>query len=1498
MPPASSRRPRAAASPGFDAITVQGALLAPEWLARVADREAPQQQESDYRVPKGLRIHDEIGRAFRIAQAHWADFAAGRARGADPRALAESFVVGMLRDALGFASLVGTGPVVRGDRVYPIGHAALEGRVPVVVAPAGAGVDALASAFADAGRRRSAFGLLQEFLNAEDDALWGLCTDGLRLRIARDNSSLTRPTWIEVDLERIFEEERYADFSAFWLIAHETRLGATGKRARECPLEAWRQAGRQEGTRARDLLRRGVEEALLALGTGFLAHPSNDALREALRSGALRDTEYFGQLLRLVYRIIFLLTVEERGLLHPEGTKEAARALYENGYSMRRLRDRSARRSAHDPYSDLWDATRIVFRGLAAGEPLLGLPALAGLFAPPRCADLDASRLDNRSLLQALWHLGWLRGGAGLQRVNWRDLGAEELGSVYESLLELVPRVSVEAQTFAFAGADESKGNARKTTGSYYTPDSLVQVLLDSALEPVVKDTLAAHPDAPVDALLGLTIVDPACGSGHFLLAAARRLAAHVARLQSSGTPSASEYRHAVRQVVSRCIYGVDLNPMAVELCKVALWMEAVEPGLPLTFLDARIRHGNALLGTTPELMERGIPNEAWGALEGDDRDVARALKKRNKEEAKGQTTMASLWAKPAGKELEEVRRAMEDLEAAPDDSLDSLLAKEGRWEALRSSPAWQHQKRVADAWCAAFVWPKPAQDAVARECAPTNALWRALRDGLGQPPAYTAAKLGELAEQYRFFHWPLEFPTVFARGGFDVVLGNPPWERVKLQEVEFFASRDPEIAGALNAAARKKMIAALPETNRVMWKEWQAALREADGQTRFIRDSRRYPLCGKGDVNTYALFAEHNRSVLRSGGRAGFIVPTGIATDDTTKDFFDCLTSQSQLRSLYDFQSGPGLFSDVGHARFKFCLLTIGDGRAPADLLFFARSVSELSDAERHFSLSPDELWAVNPNTHTCPTFRSRRDALINLGMYRRSGILVRDGGASANPWRIIFRTRLWHMAEDSAFFRTSRDLKSDGYQVSAFRRDHHGNEAMTPLIEAKMVHHFDHRYGDFADHPDESENTSLPEVPLHRLLDPTYVPTPRYWVPRGEVERRLESLWERGWMLGWRDVTNATNERTVIAAIVPRTAVGHKFPLLMPGLQPDLTAALCANLSSMALDYAARQKVGSASLAVFVLKQLPILHPETYSHPTPWFDPSTGDAPPTILSFLLPRVLELTYTAWDLQPFARDVGCDGPPFRWDPARRAVLRAELDAAFFHLYGVSRDDAAYILDTFPIVRRREPDQAGRILAAYDAMAEATRTGVPYRTPLAIPPADLRVTHDAPNPELPDFAWPELPPAPPALPTEHWWFLMVWALILAAGGRMARADVARAFALLAQPMLLARLAPPALISRVETWTSRVPTGTIPPGTVSRTLSALAERSGVRLTTDEAGAAVVEATLHTANEDDLDPWLRYEARLALAVLRRLDTQGVHEVEAAMAAEDRALLAIGGI
>ena len=1291
---------------GFEALSIEGGLLSPDWLSRIAQLSAGAQAEADYRIPKGLNLRDEIGRYWRIAQARWQDFGRGRAAAADATGLAVTFVTALLRDSFGFTSLAATAPVVVAERTYPIGHAALGGRVPVVIAPAGSGLDALSPAFGEGGRRRSAFGLAQEYLNTEDGALWGVATDGLALRILRDNASLTRPAWIEADLQRIFTEERYADFAALWLLMHETRFGRADQPVADSALEAWRSAGREEGTRAREHLRRGVEEALAVLGQGFLAHPENQPLRAALQSGALATRDYFNQLLRLAYRLIFLLTVEERGLLHPEGASEAARTFYAQGYGLRRLRERAVRRSAHDRFADLWEATKIVFRGLATGEPRLGLPALAGLFAAGQCAALDAARLENRALLLAVFRLAWLRQNGSLARVNWRDMGPEELGSVYESLLELVPQITREGRQFAFATGGETKGNARKTSGSYYTPDSLVQALLDSALEPVIADTIAANPDKPVESLLSLSIVDPACGSGHFLLAAARRLAAHVARLQANGTPSAAEYRHALRQVVGRCLFGVDLNAMAVELCKVSLWMEAVEPGLPLTFLNSHIQHGNALLGTTPELMAKGIPDAAWNPIEGDDNEIASALKKRNKQAAEGQRSLDALWVRPGEAEAQAVARAVAELDAASDVNPEALAKKESRWDGILGSVEYRHQKFVADAWCAAFLWPK--QPGELAQGAPTNELWRQLRDGQGQPPVLTTKTVEELVEQYRVFHWHLQFPQVFARGGFDVVLGNPPWDTLSPDAKEFFSVFDEGIrfqSKAEQEATIERLVA--DPSIGAAWKRNRRAIFAAAA---FLKDSGRFTFfapgnLGKGDFNLYRLFVELALRIVRERGWAAQVVPDGLYAGANSMAIRRELFERFRLDMLFGFENARRSWFPGVDSRAKFTLYSAqkGDVTECFRAAFCIRSPAELSAAFRGAALRIPVaiVREFSPDALAIMEFRGQRDIDIARKMYARFPPLGRIIPGAAR------RSYL-------------RELES-GHVQDLLTED----RSALPHYEGRMIAQYDYRAKGYRS--GRARAAVWEDLPLgspHKSIQPQ-------WYVRAEDVPEQARLRIGQYRIGFCDVASPTNERTLVAAMLPPNCIaGAKVPtVVMQSATPheDLLVWL-AVANSFSMDFLVRMKVG-LTMALTILDSLP-------------FPRLKADEP--VARRLIRSALALVCAGpemnelWDEISRAGIVApraSDRAPGAIDAEERLRLVAEIEAEVALLYGLSGQELAYILDTFPIVRKTDEKAHGEfrtkrvILEVYEVMAEAAaRSGTPYQTRLDPPPAAPRVAH--------------------------------------------------------------------------------------------------------------------------------------------------------------------------
>jgi hypothetical protein len=960
-------------------------------------------------------------------------------------------------------------------------------------------------------------------------------------------------------------------------------------------------------------------------------------LRGKLQTGALPLPEFFNQLLRLVYRLIFLLAAEDRNLLHPPDAAAAARKLYADGYSVAVLRDHAVRHSAWDRHHDRWEGLLISLLGLARGEKRLALPALGGLFAGDVIPDLETARLANRSLMEAIFRLAWLREPSGLVPVNWRDMETEELGSVYESLLELTPQLTNNGQGFGFAEGGEAKGHARKTSGSYYTPDSLVQALLDSALDPVL-DRVEAEANDPATALLSVTVLDPACGSGHFLLAAARRIATRLARIRAGGVASPEDYRRALREVARACIHGVDRNPMAVELTKVALWIETVEPGKPLGFLDANIRCGDSLLGIFDmKALALGIPDAAYKQLAGDDKDTAKYFEKRNKDERKGQGVLDFVSGSgklPAAAPCERAK----ELRLMPEDSPDQIAAKHKAFSAVLADPGRWNLRVAADLYIAAFLTPKTGGVPINQNTVtiPTTAhVWSALAGH--SPYGLLVGRAQELAGAARAFHWPLEFPDIMAAGGFDVVLGNPPWERIKLQEQEFFAAREPEIAAAPNAAARGKLIVKLkdaaPKTReRVLYDEFEAAKRMAEASSVFARvdaeEEGRFPLTGSGDVNTYALFAELFASLASTRGRAGVIVPTGIATDATTAKFFRTLLEQRRLFGLHDFQTGMGYFDRIGHARFKFCLLTVGQkgtGPASVEFSFFSRTELEYVDPRRHFSLSREDIARINPNTGTAPIFRTETDAQLTTTIHARVPVLIDESkGKEGNPWGVSFMA-MFHMANDSGLFRTAAQLRELGFErdgadwvlpqgarprqgVLALAGGHddrslpldgdaptRSTDRYVPLYEAKLANIFDHRASSYARTAERGYRV-LPPTTVENHGQRDFEIEPFYWVAETEVRQRLSSVnWTRRWLVIWRDITHATNERTVIVTIIPAVGVGHSAPLLFSSMEPRLIASLVACTNSLTLDYCARTKLGGLHLTYFYLSNFrfsPLIH------------------------------------------------------------------------------------------------------------------------------------------------------------------------------------------------------------------------------------------------------------------------------------------------------------------
>jgi hypothetical protein len=1231
---------RASKSPAhaFDAITVEGSLIAPAMLAEIAAADAGGQAEPDYGVPRGLTLRDEIPRYFRIGQALFADFA----RIESPNQAATVAVVEkLLVQVFGFTDVRRTGSRSCDDRLFAVTLEGLGERVPAIIVPPADGLDGPSDALPTGSRRVSAASAAQDWLNATEFTLWGFATNGEKLRLVRDNASLTRPAYIEADLRRIFEDEMLADFGALWLLAHASRFGRPGTPASDCWLERWREAGAKAGVAARDRLRDGVEAALLALGQGFLEHPANGALRERLAGGALPLQDYFSQLLRLVYRLIFLFAAEDRDLLHTPKASAGARRLYAEGYSVAGLRDAAVRRTAWDKHHDRWEGLAIIFAALSRGEPKLGLPALDGLFARGALADLEPARLANRRLMEAIFRLAWLKDEAVLTPVNWRDMETEELGSVYESLLELTPRLTDNGRGFDFAEGAEAVGHARKTTSSYYTPDSLVQKLLDTALNPVLDRVEAEAVDGDVaEALLSVTVMDPACGSGHFLLGAARRIATRVARARAGGVASAEDFRHALRDAARRCIYGVDRNPMAVELAKVALWIETVEPGKPLGFLDANIRCGDALLGVFDlKALDTGIPDDAYKALSGDDKATASGLKRLNRTEREAKLLKRAIRLDALAAEYHRFAELGEDDVAA-------LENRRAAFEKIMRSPDRWALQIACDAYIAAFFLPKPSLPSPqAKPLVPTTRhVWEALDRRPVQGPLFAAIE--EAAGEARAFHWPLEFPEIMARGGFDVVLGNPPWDTMSPDVKEFFSSYDPEIR-FLSPEDQKQRLAGLLQ-NMILAGAWQQHQDELYRAANFMRNSGRYTLfaegnLGKGDFNVYRMFVELAFRAIRKGGVASQIVPENFYNGANAAALRSFAFSHMKVLALVTFENTRRVWFDID-SRQKFCLYAAmpGGSTATVPAVFGINSEAKLAalTTPLPFQIPRTLIRELSPEALAIPEFGHPFDVSIARKLHGRLASFGQPQKA----------------ANDRIYMREI-DMGND--------RDVFGNEADgIPLFEGRMVEAFDYRAKAYVS--GRGRQAAWKELPFGSLEKRI---SPQWRIPREDIPDKAEGR-ASSYRVGFCDVGGVTNQRFLMAAMIPPDSLcGHSVPTIMFEPEDDRLSLFWLGLAnSFCLDFLARQK-GALHMTLTLVDSLPL--PRRF----------TGSAVEIAIASHAARLAcsgpEMAHL-WDRIP--PELTIDGGPAD-DPAYRHRLRAELDVYVARdFFGLSADEMRYLLD--------------------------------------------------------------------------------------------------------------------------------------------------------------------------------------------------------------------------
>ncbi|MBZ0273897.1 restriction endonuclease [bacterium] len=1049
-----------------------------------------------------------------------------------------------------------------------------------------------------------------------------------------------------------------------------------------------------------------------------------------------------------LYRLLFVFYAEDRDLLPVKDER------YEH-YSLRRIRhdvaervDRGEKLSGKLARYDR--QLRDLFRAIAHGDTEVGLPAYnGGLFDDESIPERARVEIPDSVLIKIIDRLSRHRdtqadGDARSQWINYRDLSVRHLGSVYERLLEFV----------AYRQADRKIGIrpnkfARKDTGSYYTADDLVKLVVKEAVGPLIAERMHVfevraqemtssrasvfdrlshlqEKDA-ADAILRLKVCDPAMGSGHFLVALVDYLADEIIRVLGDAAgvvhKSGERYvspvekrirqtrqrildhardegwrveasqlddRHLVRRMILKSVvHGVDKNPMAVELAKVALWLHTFTVGAPLSFLDHHLHCGDSLFGEWMSGvvgdMEKVAPLFASGFF----RDLARfapALDQISEIADADLTevnTSRTLYAMVEDKRrpywrLADLWQGLRWLESGADKD-EQKRVREGRKQLL------DRASRLAEAAERGYL------DANGRNGGDNGDAMRNLNELL--------ARALSVADDEHFFHWEFAFPSIWKieqnfrvpDGGFDAVVGNPPWDRMKIQEVEWFAIRAPEIAKQARAADRKKLVAEMKEARNPLALEYEEARRNTESAMRLARSSGEYDLLANGDMNLYSLFVERAARLVKPTGIVGLLTPSGIASDKSAANFFRTISTNARLSALFDFENrdrktGKEFFPDVD-TRFKFCALIFGGETRKFNRVrcaFFLHRVEEIDEAERVFELTPADFALVNPNTATAPIFREQRDAAITTRIYREHPVLVDRREDEPKYLYPIKYLTMFHMTNDSHLFMTKDELQAMHVRRFAGNQWKKGKKTWSPLYEGKMVQMYDHRAANVIVNPENVHRPANAESATdeqHR--NPSWLPTPQFWVAESEIPVSKEI----SWFVGFKEITAPTNARTMIAAVIPRAAVGNTLPLLLPSSDAADTGMrlLCmlANMNSFAFDFVARQKVQGQHLNLYIVEQLPFIAPETYAAFT------REDCDVDVAAFVRDEVVRLSYTSVDLKDFAAEFGVTGEPFAWNEEDRRHRMARLDALYFLLYGISHDDAKHILDKFPIVRAQD-----------------------------------------------------------------------------------------------------------------------------------------------------------------------------------------------------------------
>lgn len=760
----------------FPSIRIEGSIFSSDILEKIEQGDIAGQLPKDSGFESNTKVKDEIAIAWADANSYWKVFK-GRVDtlkvGDSGTSETRKFWIIPFLGLLGYKIENYKSAQVISGKNYAISHFASNlDNFPVHIMGVN---DSLDKKRESGGPRMSPHSLLQEYINLTEH-LYAILSNGLTLRLLRDSSRLVKLSYIEFDLEKIFEEDQFTDFAVLFRLLHSSRMPLNKETASESLIERYHLDALESGERIRSGLSLAVENSIKQFGTGFLNNPNNAELLKAIDSNEANKYLLHTNLLSLIYRILFLMVIEERGLVYPEKTDKILKEIYYKYYSVSSIRKISELKYlSNGKYNNLWiqlKNTFLLFENEHSGKAL-GLKPLAGdLFGENAIELLRDCDLENKYLLECLNNLNFYKNEKDQQfRVNYAALSVEEFGSVYEGLLEFKPAIKKSNGKYEYTFA---QGDERSKSGSHYTPDELVQPLIKHSLDYIIEDKL--NEKDKEKALLSITVLDISCGSGHILLNAARRIAIELAKTRTGeDQPNPSEYRKALKDVIKNCIYGVDKNPLAVELCKVALWLESHNPGEPLNFLDHKIKCGDSILGLAhKEELEKGIPTEAFKSILGDDKDIASDLRKKNKaeiEETKKEQLLIE-FQKETDFEIEKISEELNKISNLPESTPEEVNIKKKKYLELNNQSDWKRLFDAANVQTAQFFIPKTNEN---KNFIATNEDFNDILY-LKRNLAQKIGKALDLSASSKFFHWFLEFPEVFQKGGFDCVLSNPPF--------------------------------------------------------------------------------------------------------------------------------------------------------------------------------------------------------------------------------------------------------------------------------------------------------------------------------------------------------------------------------------------------------------------------------------------------------------------------------------------------------------------------------------------------------------------------------------------------------------------------------------------------------------------------------------------------------------------------------------------------